>query len=225
MILDKFLLRLDKVLDGQKGSGHFGHKGRPGQRGGSLPSKGSSSSFNAKIIVDKETTNEEDAKKMISDYLSYIPSNIQRESSCRSVEVFENPEDATTKLNELEPGGIESDELARGAYNRENGHMVVSLYYSEDAFLEVPKLSRGQEAYSGRNFYHEFAHSLENRITSDGWERCWGEWGFNQDEGFAEAFSSFMVSKRVERLGNKEEMQWFKRNYPETTDLFKSWGL
>lgn len=217
MNLSSFLLK----LKGGSGSGNFGHGGRVGKRGGS-----SSTSFRFKISVDSITTNEDFAIREIKDYMQEIPDHIQKESSIRSLEVFENPEDATERINQLEPGGLEEYEYARGAYNRDTGKAVVSLYYSDDTFLEAPGLSsRMGGAYSGRNFYHEFAHSLENKITSSSWEKAWHEWNYDQDEGFANAFSSYMVSKRVSRLGNTEEMDYFKKTYPETIKVFQAWNL
>lgn len=214
------LASLFAVLKGGARSGNFGHSGRQGERGGSAPSN-----FTSNISVDPVTTNEEDALKQIKDYLSHIPSRIQSESSIRSLEVFENPEDATDRINELEPGGIEEDEIARGAYNRETGKAVVSLYYADDRYLEASGIDSQKLAYSGRNFYHEFAHSLENKITSGKWEKAWGEWEYSQDEGFSNAFASYMVSKRLSNLGYPDEMKSFQDNYPVTHEVFKEWEL
>lgn len=216
------LTKLFSILKGGSGSGNYRHAGRKGKRGGSSTT---SVNFTSNIIVDSETTNEEFALSEIKSYLKNIPEHIQRESSIRSLEVFENPEDASFRIRELEPGGLEVNELARGAFNRSNGKAVVSLYYSDDQYLDVPGKESFMAAYSGRNFYHEFAHSLENKITSDEWERAWGEHGYNQDEGFADAFASYMVAKDIKAKGNSDDMDYFEKNNPITTEVFKGWGL
>jgi len=184
------------------------------------------SGFINKVSVDTETTNEEFAKQQINDYLTDIPESIQKESSIKTLEVFENPEDATYRMQELHGKWIiDEDELIRGAYDRDTRKAIVSLYYADDAYLEVSGMDSSDLAYSGRNFYHEFAHSLENKITSNSWGSAWHEWDLDQDEGFATAFASYMVGKRLARLGSKEELKNFKTNYPKTTEVFRKWGM
>jgi hypothetical protein len=174
------------------------------------------------VNVDPVTTNEQFAAGQMQKYLEHIPEHIQAESSMKSLEIYENPEDAAARIGELEGIYDEDLEYIRGAYDRDSGNAIVSLYMSEDQYVE----GLGEyDGYSGRNFYHEFAHSLEDRITSDDWERAWGEWDYRQDEGFADAFSGYMVAKRSLAGGSSDEMDWFTTNRPVTTEVFKEWDL
>jgi len=88
------------------------------------------------------------------------------------------------------------------------------LYIDEDQGSGADQFEDGE---SGRNFYHEFAHSLDSIITSGYWQDPWMEWrGDSQDEDFAEAFSEYMVEKR---LG---DTSWMQQHRPLTWDLMQS---
>ena len=208
-----------KEMAMKKGRGHWGHAGRPGKRGGSLPSKGrlgasakQSEILRTNMVWDDQVTNGEFARKEIESYMSEIPDAIADQSEMRELIVCENPEECYGWLEKIAPheaAAIDPEtELVIGTFDRESGTAIASLWISDDM------------GYSGRNFYHEYGHSLGNLITSDGWERAWGEWDYNQDEGFANAFAEFMVAKRSADPG---EMDWFKEYRPITYDFFNGY--
>lgn len=143
-----------------------------------------------------------DAQSKVDGYVARLPKEALAESSLREVWVYDNPEDAQGKIDEI-VGDREDATGARGVYDRSTGTMVSTLWISEDS------------EESGRNFYHEFAHTLEDRITSPGWEKAWHEWSdYGQDEGFAEAFSSYMVDDRTD----------FAEAHPASATMFAEWG-
>jgi hypothetical protein len=71
--------------------------------------------------------------------------------------------------------------------------------------------------YSGRNFYHEYGHSLDPFIVSQGWEDAWPEWEGNQDEAFADAFAEYMVGLLSE---DPDEKDWYKEYRPQSYKFF-----
>lgn len=193
---------------GGKGSGHFRHRGRKGKRGGSVPSK--VGGIAVAVKVDPEVTNLEHAQGEVQAYMSYIPNDIQHLSTLKEMEIYSDPTDAKERIVELVPW--EDTEGARGMYNRDTGKGVSSLWVSEDM------------SESGRSFYHEYAHSLDLLIVSDGWEKAWGEWKYGQDESFAEAFSEWMVMRR----GTSDfalSYEEFGERWPITKGVFEQWGL
>lgn len=194
---------------GSRRSGHWGHKGRPGKRGGSAKKGGGTI---VKVKVDSEVTNLAHAQSEVQEYMSHIPEDIQHLSTLREMEVYSNPMDAEERIAELVPW--EDTEGARGMYDRDARRGVSSLWVSEDM------------SESGRNFYHEYAHSLDSLIVSDGWEKAWGEWKYGQDESFAEAFAEWMVMKRGSSASDFAlSCKEFGEYWPITKEVFEQWGL
>jgi len=164
------------------------------------------------VKVDPEVTNLEEAQAEIENYAEYIPQELLAMSEMKSLVVYSDPLDASEEIMRRYPG--ESDGMDPGSilgvYDRGRAKAIVSLWISEDS------------ADSGRNFYHEFAHSLGAQITSGGWEGAWHEWSeYGQDEGFALAFAEKMVINRTEP-GDKA---WFAEKYPATDRWFRELGI
>ena len=206
---------------GGPGSGNYGHSGRPGLVGGSGGNAIAPMGYTARqkdhlltdMVWDDQTTNGEFARQEIGKYMDTIPDSISKFSGMRHLIVSDNVEDVYPWLQKTMPeelGAIPADAEVRGVYDRSTGTAIVSLYSWEYA-----------EGYVGGNFYHEYAHSLEPLITSDGWERAWGEWDYSQDEGFAEAFSEYMVAKSSTDPG---DMEWYQEYRPLSFEFFESLG-
>lgn len=171
---------------------------------GKFSSKDKASDPYDAITWDPEVTSPDVVDK-VKDYMAAIPADLRKMSSARKVEVYDNPEDAEARIGELfDQYGISEESYgARGVYMRDQGHLVSSLWIQED------------RDESGRNFYHEFAHTLEPLITSAKWEEAFPEWSeHGQDEGFAEAFSEYMVQHRS---GDTES---YKEAYPQSHAMF-----
>ncbi len=160
-----------------------------------------------KLRIDKQSINSEDAVKTIDQVQRNIPASMLKEGGIERIEMFDNPEDASKRAKEILGDEVSDEEIARGFFDRKSGLLVCSVYSPDD------------NAATGRNIYHEFAHSLESYINSDEWQETYHEWNLDPDESFAEAFSEFMVSKQASNL---EE---FKEKYPETYQLFDQWNM
>ena len=166
------------------------------------------------IKRDPEVTSP-DAVAKIRSYMDILPLSLVPDSSFHTVEVYDDMTAACDRITELTNNSPEA-EYSRGMYDRNAGKAVVSLYIDEDT-SEFPGNEHHPAGESGRNFYHEFAHSLDRIITSSAWQDAWMEWeGNSQDEDFAEAFSEYMVEKR---LG---DTSWMQQHRPLTWDLMQS---
>jgi hypothetical protein len=184
------------------------HGGEFGKGGGNSEGGGSAESALRHVKIDRSVTSPE-AQEKINRYLSNIPKEFISESSIRSASIYDNPEDAEEAIQEL-VGDREDARGARGVYDRKTGTLISSLWISEDS------------GESGRNFYHEFAHSLEDRIVSEGWESAFHEWSeYGQDEGFAEAFAERLVASSE----GEESLKNFAEHYPVSDKIFSGWGL
>ena len=205
------------MIKGGPGSGNFRHAGRPGQVGGSAPGK---TRFYAdaqtkvlvnNVTVNEERTNKEFAQQEIQRYMQAMPERFARLSSMRSLRVEEDSAYIWDYLNERRPDEAvaidTSQEELLGFYDRDNGHAAVSLWNMED------------HGYSGRNFYHEYGHSLDPFIVSDGWQDAWDEWEGGQDEAFADAFAEYMVALYST---DSDEMDWYKEYRPKSYKFFSS---
>lgn len=162
---------------------------------------------------DSELTNEEEARNRIAQYMDQIPDSVALQSSLKQVYVAEDVEDIGDRLRKVAPEEayvLDEGEVVNGFYNRETGAAAVTMWSSMDM------------DYSGRNFFHEYAHSLEGIITSNAWEKAWFEWPGGQDEGFADAFAEWMTGKLA---GDTETRDWFREYRPETSEMFVDMGL
>lgn len=171
----------------------------------------------------------EDAESNISEWSKNIPEHIWRESRLQSVHLMEDPGEVNHHLREKHPteySHLSEDDVVVGMYDG-NGNAVVSRWCDLDMY-------GGGDGNSGRNFYHEFAHST----TYDGgidWmlSRAHNEWNSDSvSERFAVAFSDYMVAKHYYekmsnkgRYGNETYMEELRRRCPETVKLFEEWGL
>ncbi len=156
------------------------------------------------------TTTGPDIQQKIDRFVANLPVEALKESSLRSVVACDNPEDASEAIGNFlnKIGSDEDPQGAVGVFDRSTGTLITSVWDSESL------------SENGRNFYHEFAHSLGDRIVSDEWEKAFPEWSTHgQDEGFAEAFSSYMVAKN-----DREAMSDLVYNKPLTVAMFHSWG-
>jgi hypothetical protein len=198
-------------LKGGKGSGHFDHAGRPGEQGGSLPKGDSSPSIedlveklrisnknitlrfemspNRKVDIwrDPEVTAEstlELAKNIIMD----LPPILRSMSLIRRIEIYDSPEDSDRRVEELVPDLYVPG--AQAMFNRDNGTLVAPIW------------STGDTENNGKVLLHEFGHSLDYLISSQAWNDLGDEWAhfngnyYDQDEGFAEVFSQFIIDKK-----------------------------
>lgn len=184
---------------------HLGNKHDQQTHAGGRRGKSTSTALSDRTtITDPQLTNEEEAKAYVADWERSIPAHVKAESSLQSIVAFDRPEDASAHITTQYHVG--DDELANGVYDRSLKRAVISQYDLDD------------HEYSGRNFYHEFGHSLEGRIESPAWSRN-REWAdrLGADEGFAHAFADFMVSKRGGYLDE------FRMQYPDTHRLFTEW--
>ena len=194
-------------------SGKFGSGagGGGGSSGATVKPKQALPKAFQKIKINPRNTDPEAIEKT-NGYIRSIPEHLLHESSAKEIRIFDNPEDASREVEKLikKYGDDFPEDGVNGAYVRGPGILVASLWSSVDS------------SESGRNFYHEFAHSLEGKIQGDEWEKAWHEWSDNgQDEGFAEAFAEYMVSAK----DGKEALDDYEYAHPKSYAMFQSWGI
>jgi hypothetical protein len=168
---------------------------------------------------DPEVTSP-DVVQRVDKLIDDIPEGALRSIEARTIKSYDNKEDADEEIRKRYPDEYNesSEMMANGSYDRDSRHAIVSMWSSEDA------------SESGRNLYHELAHSMTARIEDGKWESvAQKEWqSHGSDEGFATAFSDFTIARRNTKLGAEqgiEDMKWFSDNHPETAKLFtETWG-
>ena len=100
------------------------------------------SSGEATVFYDPEITMGETATKILR-LLRSIPERERMKSTVRRVEVFDNPEDVTRRLDDV---GIYQDDLSNGAFDFRSGTLYTCVW---DGYQESP-----------RTTLHEFGHSI-----------------------------------------------------------------
>jgi hypothetical protein len=186
--------------------------------------------------VDSETIS-----KYIGEWSKNIPDSFWYESKLRNVHVCTDSHSANVYIRGKFPGDyglLDKDNVVEGFYDPDTMSAVVNLYESCDDY-------DNGDGNSGRNFYHEFAHSIQSSQSKydNDWlySDAYNEWSVDltgwsgESERFAEAFSEYMVAKYYyEKLKNKGRfflgndetyMEELRRMRPKTVALFEEWGL
>jgi hypothetical protein len=96
----------------------------------------------AKVVRDRNVTTEDTAVRVFR-MLSSLPQRELSKSAARRIEVYDNPEDVTMRLEEV---GIFDSGMSNGAYDFETGILYACVW---DGHTESP-----------RTTLHEFGHSI-----------------------------------------------------------------
>ncbi len=100
------------------------------------------SSGEATVFYDPEVTLEENAIRVLELFRS-LPKRERMKSTATRVEVFDNPEDVTRRLDDV---GVYPDELVNGAFDFRTGTLYTCTW---DGYKDSP-----------RPALHEFGHSI-----------------------------------------------------------------
>jgi len=96
----------------------------------------------AAVFRNPELTSEDTAKRVLR-MLSSLPSRELSKSTCKRIEIFDNPEDVTARLESV---GIFDSDLSNGAFDFDSGTLYACVW---DGYSESP-----------RTVLHEFGHSI-----------------------------------------------------------------
>jgi len=177
------------LLEGGPGSGHFGHKGRPGKRGGSLPG-GSVLAHGYTGVGDwvvkrgVRISASPSEKKRIHKFLSDVPVSHLKLSGVKTITVMNNVKEVDD-LYKLRSGDNDRSFTADAFYDHNTKEMVLSPGAQQATVL------------------HEFAHTLvglgayKKRVwdsnASSGKVTRYGS--TDMHEGFCEAYALRVVDK------------------------------
>lgn len=133
-------VRKELLLEGGAGSGYFGHKGRPGKRGGSLPG-GVASAHLGKVTIEGDGLDKFNERRIMR-VLAQVPQKHLEQSSLRVIDVLNGVEDVTEEWEDITGNKIASNERIDGFFEYSTGKMYISRGATPHVIL------------------HEFAHSL-----------------------------------------------------------------
>ena len=167
-------------LKGGEGSGHRGHAGRPGKRGGSLPGKGSSASVitsprkGGMTANTDDFTDDEGCAKLLSEYASKY---IGRDAYWRHVSREERGMVKHALITELaEKSGLEYDEVnkmvkqwARSSNDQDMRSLSLQQAASEELGLPLSDWQKGRIEWtlanrSGDNVTSLYPREKERRF-------------------------------------------------------------
>jgi hypothetical protein len=180
-------VKKELLLEGGPGSGHFGHKGRPGKRGGSLPGGGTVSAYIEKIRVEGDGLDQFNEKRIMS-VLSKVPKKHLEQSSLKVINVLDSIADVTEEWEDRTGKELAPGDHIDGFFHYDTGEMV---------------LARGSSPYT---IIHEFSHSLVD-LQAKYQGRVWRsnastgkltEYGKSMPrEAWAEGYALFVTNKNI----------------------------
>lgn len=192
---------LEAVFNGGKGSGNFGHLGRPGKVGGSSSGGGYGGSNSKNIDDEIEKTKKEIEE--LGDFLGSIPPSGILSSEMGNIEkVSKELEKARRKLEELEKGEAGTKDSG-GKYDVKDGKEA-RKYLTADGKMSIPT----PEAFGFT--YDELGKPIRlSRFEKKADDKLWGAWASMQkvqddgnlgdvrEEGLATAGDAMRLAKAV----------------------------
>jgi hypothetical protein len=146
-------MTLKIILKGGPGSGHHGHAGRPGQRGGSVSGSVAMSLRTGKAAAERKAKKSGDASKELSIYFMNVPEGIYTANGWRSPSQSEKSEfvDALAEL----PQEIQD------LWQNEHG-LALAINPDEDLYgLHMTNwIILGTDSFRGPVARHEFTHHI-----------------------------------------------------------------
>lgn len=155
-------------VKGGTGSGHHGHRGRPGMRGGSLPGKGGEAATNITIIERGKNAGE--VRAAVEHLIESLPPHLQK--SLEGAKIFVG-DDVRTLGSATDD--VASIRVAKPAVlNHEIGHLIDTMYGKK---LGVSAVSRKKAWRNAIGSERMMAYRISDFAK--------------MEEDFAEAFAEF----------------------------------